>query len=301
MVCFYFLNRIPHRFILRKQLTLFEGIARPGVYGVSRGFNLRITVFLVSFLLVVLSLAAPIRQSVNGFPNGESLYKLFAFICHQLPSRSFWIFGFPCGLCSRCLLGYLGVAVAALLVSRPKKYTARALLGATLLLPAVLDVVMQNSTGYQSINLTRAVTGFLGGIGFFIICFPSKLQIKGGLKMKFLNYITIATICLLAFSTESVFARELVLRDSTIVPVQTAQRISSKEVKAGQQILLEVERDIKVDGITVIEARTAVVARVSDRKGAAMAGISGALTINVEYTNAVDGTEIPLKGFQYKR
>ncbi|WP_462137778.1 DUF2085 domain-containing protein [Candidatus Mycalebacterium sp.] len=140
--------------------------------------KIRLLTFATSFLLVVFSFAAPIRQSISGFPSGESLYLWLSFICHQFPSRSFWILEFPGGLCSRCLLGYTGIAVAALFVSRPQKYTNRALLGIALLLPAILDVFAQSVTSYQSINLTRAVTGFLGGTGVFILCFPSRFEKK---------------------------------------------------------------------------------------------------------------------------
>ncbi len=147
------------------------------VFSFSRQFQLiRILIFLTSFLLVVSSFVAPIRQSIGRFPSGESIYLWLSFICHQLPSRSFWVSGFPCGLCSRCLLGYTGVALAALFVCRPQRYSSRVLLGVFLLLPAILDVSIQSVTGYQGMNLTRAVTGFLGGIGFFILCFPSRFE-----------------------------------------------------------------------------------------------------------------------------
>ncbi|QMU56254.1 MAG: DUF2085 domain-containing protein [Candidatus Mycalebacterium zealandia] len=147
---------------------------------------MRLLIFATFFLLALFSLMAPIRQSISGFPNGESIYLWLSFICHQLPSKSFWILGFPCGLCSRCLLGYTGIAVAALFVSSPQKYTNRALLGIALLLPAILDVFAQSITNYQSINLIRSVTGFLGGAGVFMLCFPSKFEKSlvhtGGLK-----------------------------------------------------------------------------------------------------------------------
>ncbi|QMU56253.1 MAG: hypothetical protein GKS04_03635 [Candidatus Mycalebacterium zealandia] len=109
--------------------------------------------------------------------------------------------------------------------------------------------------------------------------------------------ISIAMLMIFSvFGATNAFARTAVLKESTLVPIQTKQRISSKGMRAGMEVILSVERDIKVDGLTVIESGTAVVARVSDRKGAGMAGISGWITIDVDYTTAVDGTTIPLKG-----
>ncbi len=108
--------------------------------------------------------------------------------------------------------------------------------------------------------------------------------------------IAIAVLVFSVSGTTNAFAREVVLRESVLVPVQTKQRISSQHMRVGEQVILFVERDIKVDGITVIESGTAVSATVSDRKKASMAGISGHLTITVDHTTAVDGTLIVLKG-----
>lgn len=109
-------------------------------------------------------------------------------------------------------------------------------------------------------------------------------------------FITMAAMVLSVLGTTAAFAQTVVLKETTLVPIQTKQRISSKDMRAGQQVILEVERDIKVDGFTVIQAETPVVASVSDRKGAGMSGISGFITITVDYTTAVDGTTVPLKG-----
>ncbi len=137
---------------------------------------MRILIFLSSLSLVLLSFLAPVRQAIMGFPAGDQIYRSLSLICHQLPSRSFYVMGFPCGLCSRCLLGYFGVAVAALLIFKPHKYSKRALLGFVLLVPAMLDVAIQSATAYESVNLTRSATGLLGGIGVFMLFFPSKIE-----------------------------------------------------------------------------------------------------------------------------
>jgi len=105
-----------------------------------------------------------------------------------------------------------------------------------------------------------------------------------------------AILAFFIFGTTNAFAREVVLKEATLVPIQTKERISSKDMRAGRQVILSVERDIKVDGATVIASGAPVFAVVSDRKGAGRAGISGHITINVESATAVDGTAVPLKG-----
>ncbi|WP_462137777.1 hypothetical protein [Candidatus Mycalebacterium sp.] len=116
------------------------------------------------------------------------------------------------------------------------------------------------------------------------------------LIIKRLGFCVAIAALALSFGASNAFAREVVLKEGILVPIQTKQRISSQEMRAGQEVILSVERDIKVDGVIVIEAGAGVVASVADRKGAGMAGISGHVSIAVEYTKAVDGTTIPLKG-----
>lgn len=40
------------------------------------------------------------------------IYKFFSSICHQLPERSFYLWGFPLAVCARCLGIYLGFGLA---------------------------------------------------------------------------------------------------------------------------------------------------------------------------------------------
>ncbi len=132
-------------------------------------FYIRILVLFTALSLSVLSILAPLRQSLYGFPSGESIYRMLAMICHQLPARSFWILDFPCGLCSRCLLGYTGLAIAALFVSCSFRYSKRLMIGSALLLPGIADGLIQLMTSYESTNIIRAATGLTGGIGLFIL------------------------------------------------------------------------------------------------------------------------------------
>ncbi len=242
-----------------------------------------------------------------GFPNGDSIYRVLSLVCHQLPSRSFWLFGFPCGLCSRCLLGYIGIAVAALFIRHPRKYSRRFLLGTALLVPGIVDGLIQLETNYESANLMRAITGLIGGMGLFMLLYPlgfqNSLIKKGVSSMKFLStpprfwfLIVSLAFTFFLFSPASALARQVVLKESILVPVQTKTRISSKDAIIGTQVILSVERDIKVDGVVVIKAEAPVLAVISDAKKTGMAGISGEVHVNIEYVTAVDGTKVPLRG-----
>lgn len=114
---------------------------------------------------------APIFQSLFGYPSGEGIYKLLSNICHQYPTRCLWIFGRPCGLCSRCLFGYIGIALSLLILVRlGSRFRFFYLsLGASFLLPGIVDAIIQLTTSYESTNSIRAITGLLGGVGFGVV------------------------------------------------------------------------------------------------------------------------------------
>jgi len=105
-----------------------------------------------------------------------------------------------------------------------------------------------------------------------------------------------AVVVALIASATSVMAEPVRLPNSTVVVVKTTQAISSKEVQAGQEIVLVVGSSVQVNKQCVIKAGAPVVAFVDDAKGAQMAGISGRLAISFRSTVAVDGTTIPLTG-----
>jgi len=58
--------------------------------------------------------AAPWLKS-RGIDGARWLYACFAPICHQSPSRSFFLAGFPLAVCARCFGVYAGFAAGLLL------------------------------------------------------------------------------------------------------------------------------------------------------------------------------------------
>jgi uncharacterized membrane protein len=121
-----------------------------------------------SGVIVLAALSAPVLQSTVGYPAGEPLYDVLFAICHQYPERSLWIGGHPCGLCARCLGGYLGVATIGVLVLarlRDVRATCIFLAGIMLLVLGVGDAVIKVLTSHDGPNLWRLFTGGLGGAG----------------------------------------------------------------------------------------------------------------------------------------
>src|SRR5687768_7988924 len=72
-----------------------------------------VRVWLIAMGLVLLwNLLILLPPIAFRFRSGEAaapLYKFFSYICHQLPDRSFHIFGHQFGVCSRCFGVYFGL------------------------------------------------------------------------------------------------------------------------------------------------------------------------------------------------
>ena len=133
---------------------------------------LRITISLFFGGIVILSFYAPVTQHINNYPAGEEIYSLFNPICHQYPTRSFWLFNRPTALCARCVSGYLGVFLASIFIRLRIKYRYRLLIGIGLLLIAIIDPILQLNSSYESANAVRFLSGLIGGISVFLIIYP---------------------------------------------------------------------------------------------------------------------------------
>lgn len=77
--------------------------------------------------VALMSLAVPYLWT-HGVPAAAlALRSGFAFVCHQRPERSFWLFGAPVAVCARCLGVYVGAAIG-LLVRASRRFAMRALI-----------------------------------------------------------------------------------------------------------------------------------------------------------------------------
>jgi len=101
-------------------------------------------------------------------------YRFFSRICHQYPSRSLHVFGHPLAVCARCsaiYFGFLaGLFVAAFRSSaEPKRITVWLTF---VLLPMLIDVILDGIGVHASTMFTRISTGLIFGIGSGIILAP---------------------------------------------------------------------------------------------------------------------------------
>ena len=125
----------------------------------------------------VIPLAAFAATRPGGVPAAYGFalaaYSMGRVICHQLPVRSFHLWGAALPVCARCTGIYAGAAIVALavLVARvtpfragdstamPPATTARRVLIAALV-PTALTLAFEWTTGTMPANWLRALAGF---------------------------------------------------------------------------------------------------------------------------------------------
>lgn len=134
-----------------------------------------ILLFFYCAFFVFGSLFSPIMATIGQYDISAKLTSLYMFSCHQQPDRSFWIFGYPVALCSRCLGVYISVLFSSLLVVCNKFRLNKRLLTGFIVLSFV-DIFVNCGIGiraYNTGNITRFVIGMLMGV--IIVFFINKI------------------------------------------------------------------------------------------------------------------------------
>lgn len=118
---------------------------------------------LLSVLSVVVIFSAPYLTYTGHTYLSNQCYHAFSSLCHQRPERSFFVWGYPLAVCSRCTFLYLGILVGMILY--PLRFGKGIPLKVVLLFaaPMVVDGLSQ-LLFRESSNDIRALTGFLLGV-----------------------------------------------------------------------------------------------------------------------------------------
>ena len=131
---------------------------------------------------------APLLQSSGHADFALKIYRAFSFVCHQIPERSFHLYGSQFAVCSRCTGIYAGIALAALAypLIRSLKRTDTPRLVWLFLAAAPLGIDW--SLGYFSIwqnnHVSRFATGFLlGAVAIFFIL-PGLIELSSRLRLR---------------------------------------------------------------------------------------------------------------------
>lgn len=158
-------------------------------------FSLKIYLifFAVTLLWTCSLILIPYFESLGGNWADFSLfgYSFFSSTCHQIEERSFFLFGNPLPVCSRCSTIYFAFLLSVTLypflrgIENKKLPSIWILLVVSLfvLLDAVLDISGIIKNTFISRSVSGALIGFL--LPFYLI--PGTINFANEIHIKFLN------------------------------------------------------------------------------------------------------------------
>ncbi len=91
--------------------------------------------------------------------------RFFSHTCHQKASRSYFIKNYQMPICARCLGLTIGYILGFCFFNSSINIIAYILL----IIPLIIDGLLQLKTNYESTNLKRLITGIFAGIGYISI------------------------------------------------------------------------------------------------------------------------------------
>jgi uncharacterized membrane protein len=129
-----------------------------------RGVWLVLALYASSFIIP--ALLAPLLANTQQFDAAGWCYNWLAQACHQRPSATLWLVGYPMGVCSRCAGVYAASALWAWLgFIQPKGHQVfhSPWVVAGLAFIAFLDKFLYHLTQYQAPTVIRLVAGLALG------------------------------------------------------------------------------------------------------------------------------------------
>ncbi|MCM1266110.1 MAG: DUF2085 domain-containing protein [Candidatus Gastranaerophilales bacterium] len=131
--------------------------------------NLIILIFSIYSLYFVLgSTLAPVMAYFHHYELSAKLTSMYIYSCHQEPTRTFWVLGYPMALCCRCFGFYLGVVVSGVVAIFDRlKLSLKIFL--FLLVLTSIDILINYGFGirtYNTGNITRFIAGIMMGLLF---------------------------------------------------------------------------------------------------------------------------------------
>lgn len=111
----------------------------------------------------------------------------YAFFCHRMPERSFFIKGNQFPICARCtgiMIGYIIGIISLFFISY-----SNIIFSILLILPTGIDGIGQYLGKWKSNNIRRCLTGILAGIGvisIFAIIGSTAIEQGREFKIKYL-------------------------------------------------------------------------------------------------------------------
>ena len=167
-------------------------LRRQGFSGYVNKFSFQIGKFLLNYwahsitfvlgIIVLAALSVPFLSYFGLDAISKSIFFALHYLCAQVPSHSFYIFGHQLGLCARNLSIYSSMFVGCLvfLFSKKRMPGIPWWLWILMLLPMAIDGTTQLVGWRESTWELRAITGTLFGLGniWFVLPYIQKMIIQ---------------------------------------------------------------------------------------------------------------------------
>ena len=125
----------------------------------------RITVALACGIICIMLMAAPYLAHRNLQFESSVLYSLFSLFCHQMPDRSFSLWGYKLAVCHRCAGIYLGLFIGALLlIDLNQNEKSRRDWALVACIPISADFFAGRLGFWHGLTIIRFATGLLFGM-----------------------------------------------------------------------------------------------------------------------------------------
>lgn len=117
---------------------------------------------------------APYLMAVGWRTPAQVIYSVYSLLCHQIPERSFFIWGHQMAFCQRCTAIYGSVLVGGLLFPLVRRWLQPLpwRLYLVLNVPLVIDGLIQLLGLWESTPFRRVLTGSLFGLSSVWLCHP---------------------------------------------------------------------------------------------------------------------------------
>lgn len=278
-------------------------------------FRLSLVSGVISLVYLIFAFLPSILYHVQS-PSTSFVRELCGAICHQKPSRCFWIFDYPCGLCVKCMGFYIGIVLVSLLYIffdiMLNLYWAIvfALFLVVILLDSWLGLVSYQDSSSVICIFILAVAGGAG-----LLSLIQKKVSSGGkfmlFVMKHFIFLVIVFVLTNVYGFSKAFGQDgetigepgsaLIIPGGTGVVLQLVGGVTTKESREGDAVPLYVVSPVRVKGVIVIRGGTPGRGLISMARAASSWGGAGELCIEAKSVQAIDGTEILVSGITSRR
>ena len=133
--------------------------------------SMTIRIYLLVTILVILwcagIIAAPLLMHAGDAGNADIVYSVFSRICHQNEMHSFHVDGEKLGVCMRCSAVYFGFLAGLMIMplsgALKRMRPPNSMLILAVIIPMLVDVLLNVTGLHISTTLTRVTTGLLFG------------------------------------------------------------------------------------------------------------------------------------------